>query len=162
MRGPASNVHFRNNLVIPGRSSGPVFAVRTYTNYSTSDYNGFRPMPGDRRLRMELAAVRVLADYESATACTFKTLTDYSKATGQETHSVLVDYNTFVHVTMPNKADPQHLYKPEGLDFRLKPGSPAIDAGVALPTINDGFTGRAPDLGAFELVGRCRSSGPRN
>ena len=29
--------------------------------------------------------------------------------------------------------------------------SAAIDKGVVLPTITDGFTGRAPDLGAFEV-----------
>ncbi len=38
-----SNIHFRNNLIL-GRSEAPeVFAVDTFTNYSTSDYNGFRP-----------------------------------------------------------------------------------------------------------------------
>ena len=49
---------------------------------------------------------------------------------------------------MPDKSDPQHLYSPEDFDFHLKPGSAAIDAGVLIPTINDDFTGRAPDLGA--------------
>ncbi len=38
-------------------------------------------------------------------------------------------------------------------DFRLKPGRKAVDAGVPIPTVNDGFAGRAPDLGALE-VGR--------
>jgi hypothetical protein len=33
----------------------------------------------------------------------------------------------------------------------LKPGCNAIDAGVVLPNINDGFAGAAPDLGAYEL-----------
>jgi hypothetical protein len=80
----------------------------------------------------------------------YKTLKEYSDASGQEKHSVLVGYDTFVNVTMPEKADPQRLYKPDGLDFRLKPGSAAIDAGVELPSITDGFTGRAPDIGAYE------------
>jgi hypothetical protein len=35
-------------------------------------------------------------------------------------------------------------------DYRLAPDSPAIDAGVPLPGYNDGFTGKAPDLGALE------------
>ena len=61
----------------------------------------------------------------------------------------MVDYNIFVKVTMPGtNSDPQRLHSPEDFHFRLKPGSAAIDAGVALPSINDTFSGRAPDLGA--------------
>ena len=45
-RGPASNVHFRNNLIVSQEERDPVFAVGTYTSYSTSDYNAFRPWPG--------------------------------------------------------------------------------------------------------------------
>ena len=42
----ASNVHWRNNLML-GQNSGPtIFSVNTFTNYSSSDYNGFRPNPG--------------------------------------------------------------------------------------------------------------------
>lgn len=37
-----------------------------------------------------------------------------------------------------------------GGDLRLASGSPAVDRGVRLPTVNDGYTGAAPDLGAFE------------
>jgi hypothetical protein len=37
-------------------------------------------------------------------------------------------------------------------DYRLQPGSPGIDAGVYLPGINDGYSGAAPDAGAFELA----------
>lgn len=36
-------------------------------------------------------------------------------------------------------------------DFRLAAGSPAIDAGVVLPGINDNYTGAAPDAGALEF-----------
>jgi hypothetical protein len=34
--------------------------------------------------------------------------------------------------------------------FELARGSPGFDAGVAIPNFNDGFTGKAPDLGAHE------------
>lgn len=37
-------------------------------------------------------------------------------------------------------------------DFHLLPVSPCIDAGVPLPGVNDGFRGKAPDMGAFEYV----------
>jgi hypothetical protein len=36
-------------------------------------------------------------------------------------------------------------------DVPLATGSPAIDAGVVLPNVNDGFTGAAPDVGAWEV-----------
>ena len=35
--------------------------------------------------------------------------------------------------------------------FTLRSSSPDIDRGVVIPGINDGFTGSAPDLGAFEF-----------
>ena len=37
------------------------------------------------------------------------------------------------------------------LDFRPKPDSPLIDAGRQIPSITDGFTGDAPDIGAYEF-----------
>ena len=36
-----------------------------------------------------------------------------------------------------------------------------VDAGKVLPTINDGFVGRAPDIGAFEAGAQPRWYGPR-
>lgn len=35
-------------------------------------------------------------------------------------------------------------------DYRLAPGSGAIDAGIVIPGVNDGYLGAAPDAGAFE------------
>jgi hypothetical protein len=72
-----------------------------------------------------------------------------------------VDYDSFVNVTMPDKSHPQRLYKPDGMDFRLRAGSKAVDAGVALPTINDDFTGKAPEIGAFEYRKPVPHYGPR-
>lgn len=47
-------------------------------------------------------------------------------------------------------ADPR-LSNPAAGDFLPLPGSPAIDAGVVIPGINDrGFAGAAPDIGAIE------------
>ena len=75
---------------------------------------------------------------------------------------MLLDYDTFVSVKSPDKADPQHLYSPEELDFRLHPGSPAVDAGIELPTVTDGYAGKAPDLGAYELGAPLPHYGPRS
>jgi hypothetical protein len=47
------------------------------------------------------------------------------------------------------------------IDLRLKPGCAAIDAGEILPGWNDGFAGKAPDLGAYELGQEIPRYGPR-
>jgi hypothetical protein len=43
-----------------------------------------------------------------------------------------------------------HFTAPERADYTLRADSPAVDAGMPFPPYTDGFTGRAPDLGAFE------------
>jgi hypothetical protein len=163
LMGPASNVHFRNNLILGDGYADPVLNLRTSTNYSTSDYNGFRPNPGvDDAFEWNSPPLDVAADYKRQLVTRrFKSLKDYTDATRQEQHSVLVDYDVFVNVRIPDKSDPQHLYNPADFDFRLKPGSAAIDAGVLLPSINDDFTGMAPDLGAYELNRPLPHYGPR-
>ena len=161
--GPAANVHFRNNLILGDGYADPIFNLRTSTNYSTSDYNGFRPNPGVAdAFEWNSPPFETAADYKAQLVTRrFKSLQEYQQATRQEQHSVLVDYNVFTSVRIPDKADPQHLYKADDFDFRLRPGSAAIDAGIALPTINDDFTGRAPDLGAYELDRPLPHYGPR-
>ena len=163
MIGPASNLHFLNNLFLGDERPVPVFSVRTFTNYSTSDYNGFRPNTnGETAFSWNSPALETAADYKGQQVTRrFKSLQEYSAATGQDRHSKLVDYDIFVKVTMPDAADPQRLYNPADFDFRLKPGAAAVDAGVTLPSINDGFSGRAPDLGAFEVDGPIPHYGPR-
>jgi hypothetical protein len=175
----ASNVHYRNNLIL-GKSETPeIFAVETNTNYSSSDYNGFRPNEGaefsfewSTPPRTMLAnfpgedgklSTQQQAQLEARARETrqFKTLREYSEATGQDKHSVLVDYDIFVRVSPPGP-DPRTLYKPADFDFQLRPGSVAVDAGVRLPGINDDFTGRAPDLGAYEFGRPAPHYGPRD
>lgn len=174
----ANNVHYRNNLVLGKSESLETFAVETNTNYSTSDYNGFRPnegamfsfewstppatmranFPGE----MGKLSTQQQAQLESQARerRRFKTLKEYSDATGQDKHSILVDYDTFVKVAAPG-ADPRTLYKPADFDFQLRPASAAVDAGLRLPGINDGFAGRAPDLGAYEVGKPAPQYGPR-
>ena len=91
----------------------------------------------------------------------FRTLRAYSAGTGQDKHSVLIDYDVFANVTPPDPADPRRLYRPADFDFRLRPGSKAVDAGVRLFNINDDLTGRAPDLGAYESEQPIPHYGPR-
>jgi hypothetical protein len=164
LMGPASNVHFLNNLILADGWADPVLNLRTFTNYSSSDYNGFRPnLNVEDSFEWNSPRFDVAADYEGQLVTRhFPSLGEYREETKQEQHSVLVDYGVFVNVKMPDKSDPQRLYNPEDFDFRLRPDSAAVDAGVILPTINDDFTGRAPDLGAYELDRPLPHYGPRS
>ena len=47
------------------------------------------------------------------------------------------------------------------LIFKLKPNSKAEDASVVIPTINESFNGKAPDLGALESGRPETKWGPR-
>jgi len=77
---------------------------------------------------------------------------------------VLVDYDVFVNVPRLDAQDTatvQKVYKAESFDFRLKAGSAAVDRGMKLPNVTDGFSGAAPDLGAIEFGQAPPHYGPR-
>ncbi len=160
-----SNAHFRNNLFLgtdaPGR---PISAFPNATAYSTYDYDGFRPNRGSAEQYIWIApASGQLRDYEIGVleAKRFRTLTQMSEGTGQERHGIEVDYDIFENVHPPDPKTPHAVYHAADFDFRLKPGSKAIDAGVRLPNINDDFTGERPDLGAYEFGKPVPVYGPR-
>jgi len=70
----------------------------------------------------------------------------------------------FAHVPKldaQDAANVQKLYDARDFDFRLKPGSAAVDRGTPLAGVTDGFAGRAPDLGALELGASVPVYGPR-
>lgn len=162
--GPVSNMHVLNNLFLGRGTRQPVYAIETVTNYSTSDYNGFSLNKGATNFAWNSPPQNLKADFDynhKLVVRRFGTLAEYSAATGQDGHSVILDYDTFVNVPRPDDSDPQHLYVPEDMDFRLRPGSPAIDRGIVLATINDGYTGKAPDIGALETGRPAPHYGPR-
>jgi hypothetical protein len=177
--GSSANVHWRNNLMLGENSAPAIFSVNTNTNYSSSDYNGFRPNPGaEFSFQWTSPPENIQADYSGPLARRdtspganralqvrrFATLEQYSQATHQDQHSVLLDYDIFVRVPKLDAQDAktvQRLYKAEDFDFALKPGSAAIDRGVVLHNVTDGFAGRAPDLGALEAGQPVPHYGPR-
>jgi len=168
---PASNLHFRNNLILGQRARQAVFAIDTYTNYSSSDYNGFfvspeRPLAGAQAtpfaFQWNSPPTGTAADFTSPRQVRrFATLAEYAKATGQDAHSTEIDYSVFRAAGPPDFSKPTQLYDPAVVDLRLREGSAAVDAGVELPGITDGFTGRAPDLGAYEVGAPPVHYGPR-
>jgi hypothetical protein len=152
VRDPHANTDFRNNLFLgtdtPGRG------IATFANasaYSTYDFDGFQPgkSAGYAWLAPASASERLYtpqpADWKS-----FRSLGELRAATNHEVHGMEVDYDVFERLTPPRSGDRHAIYHAMDLSFALRPGSAPVDAGVGLPTINDDFTGRAPDLGALE------------
>jgi hypothetical protein len=166
--GASANVHWRNNLMLGSNAQPAIFSVNTNTGYSSSDYNGFRPNPGNEAFRWNSPPANVPKVLADGTAKleerVFPTLQAYSEATRQDQNSVLVDYDIFMRVPRLDAKDlaiVQRLYKAEDFDFRLKPGSTAVDRGIAIPNVTDGFAGKAPDLGALEIGQTMPVYGPR-
>jgi hypothetical protein len=177
--GNTQNSHWRNNLILGQNAAAgfngvgePVlFSITTNTNYTSSDYNGFGPMPGAQvNFGWNSPPLDVLADYPgpglrpTLETRAFNTLADYSGATGQDSHSVMLDYSVFENVPRLDALDManvQRLYDANDLDFALVRGAAALDKGMVLPTITDGFSGAAPDLGALERGVDAPHYGPR-
>jgi len=157
------NNHFRNNLILSNRAAMPAMNLATYTSYTTSDFNGFyagENAPSVVTWRAPVAGVT--RDYESELAPRqFSTIAAFAEATGNDSHSIAVDYDDFRAVAYPDEASPQRIIPLEGLDFRLRRTSRAVDAGDVLANVNEDFEGDAPDLGALELGHSPPIYGPR-
>lgn len=90
---------------------------------------------------------------ENATTQGFTTFERFQKVSGLEQHGITVDYDIFVDLQKPDQQPrdrPNLVYHAVDLNFELEPHGKAVDAGVIIPNINDGFNGSAPDLGALE------------
>ncbi len=165
MRDLNANAHFRNNLFLGTDTDGRnIMNYPNATSYSTFDYNGYRPNRGVDGQYLWLAPAKgKLRDYEldMKQAQPFKTLEELSKATGQEAHSIEINYDIFESLKQPKPNDRHAVYHATDLDFRLSPEGKAVDAGVVIPTVNEGFSGRAPDLGALEAGKPAPVYGPR-
>jgi len=162
--GRGANLQLRNNLFVGTGRATPVIAMSTFTNYSSSDYNGFAFAHGNAApFSWSSPDFAVVTAYEAPKLVTrnFASLEPYQAATGQDAHSRLIDIDIFRSATAPPEADPSRLYRPDDIDLQLRAGSSAVDAGAQLPGVTDGMTGAAPDLGAYELGSPPPHYGPR-
>lgn len=187
--GAGSNMHFRNNLVLVQVPGAPALNLDTYDGYSTSDYNGYAPSDGAKAnfrwtapadggpvwTHGQAGEVREFRTSENVRAAAqrgartvpvrpsreHQLLDAFSRATGLERNSRLVDWSLFVRVPRPDPQAPTKIYSPASIDFSLRDGASAIDAGIVLPNVNDGFVGAAPDLGALEAGQPAPHYGPR-
>ena len=162
-----SNAHFRNNLFLGTNAPVGISVLGGPTAYSTYDYDGFRPNAGAKSQYTWFGPKPgVMVDYDAPPnqGQDFATLADLAKATGQEAHGIEVDYDIFESLrgpaTRPDSSQPGRPYEAIDLNFKLEAGGKAVDAGARLPNVNDGFTGKAPDLGALELGAPTLSTVP--
>src|SRR5690348_9285286 len=134
--GTTSNTHFRNNLILAqnanaglgggGTASPAVFGFTPYTNYTSSDYNGFSPNPGAPvSFQWNSPVWSVAADYATRGRQAqienrgYKSLEDYQKATDQDAHSLLIGYDAFMNVPRLDGHDTrtvQKLYDAKDID----------------------------------------------
>ena len=166
-----SNGHFRNNLFLGQHPDRPTLSSQSYTSYTSFDYNGYRRKPSAESLFVWSQPSEQVQDFtltfsrsrdnQDERTQRFKSLAAFSSATGQEAHGVMLDYDVLQKVSPPNHEDRSQVFQLEDFDFRLRAGSAAVDAGVELPTLTDGFTGTAPDLGAYEHGKPLPHYGPR-
>lgn len=161
---PSSNMHFRNNLFL-GRDT-PDRGIMVWANATetfSTDYNGFRPNKNVPAQFTWLGPMPGQRLYEPAPSDwrRFSTLAAFRAATKQELHGVEVDFDVFEKLVPPDPARRHAVYHAADLDFRLNPSGIAVDAGVPIPTVNDSFVGRGPDLGALESGKPTPHYGPR-
>lgn len=161
---PSSNMHFRNNLFL-GRDTPDrgILRLGNATSWNTTDYNGYRPNKSVKDQYWFFVPPDAKPVYEPTQAQwkSYPTLAALAQATGQEKHSIEVDFDIFAKLSPPDPKNEFAVYHAMDLNFDLKAGSKAVDAGLVLPTLNDDFTGRAPDLGALELGKPAPHYGPR-
>lgn len=152
------NEYFRtvwlNNLCIGGgrwnrlgrddAPQGRAVYLPGFNSTCTFDYNAagthdspFSAMFGDNRI------------YES--------LEELKKASGA-TRLIEVGMDVFAaEVPFPDPPMPERGHQ----DLRPAPGSAVVDAGLVIPNVNDSFSGKAPDIGAYELGEPLPHYGPR-
>ncbi|MBK5294537.1 MAG: hypothetical protein JJE04_23010 [Acidobacteriia bacterium] len=161
---PSANMHYRNNLYLgrdtPGRG---ILRLANATDVYSTDYNGYRPNRGVTGQYLFLAPKPGQRLYEPKKEDwqSFQTLDALRQGTGQEAHSIEVDFDVFEKLTPPDPSKRHAVYHAMDLNFRLKPAGKAVDAGQVIPTINEDFNGRAPDLGALETGKPAPHYGPR-
>jgi hypothetical protein len=150
---PIRHALFRNNLVIGGvgggrsgqysNGTGQAANIRAADATCDFDYDGYGTVGTPFSGNIGGKRFDSLASLQANTS---------------EKHAVQVGMDVFAaQVPFPNPG----LDKWPVPDLRLKAGSAALDAGIVLPNLNDGYTGKAPDLGAYELGQELPHYGPR-
>jgi hypothetical protein len=142
---PVRNSWTRNNLFIGTQASYAFESIAKMVDCDF-DYDGFGG--GPFKLMLKWNNVR------------YATLKDIRSQSPVLKHSVLMDTAT---PFASGARAPEDITRqsPSTIDLRLAPRSGAIDAGQIVSGLNDGFHGKTPDLGAYELGDSLPHYGPR-
>ena len=147
--GPASNFHLRNNLIVGDGWKRPIFQVKTFTPYSSSDYNGFGPNTVSGSFAWDGPPFG--GANGGRPQKTYDRLADYQKGSGQDAqyHCRLTPSSMSNPPMKPIRA---HFARPW---ISLAGRSAAIDKGIGLPNITDGHE-RRPISGLMNSAARRR------
>src|SRR5262249_59379179 len=146
---------FRNNLFIGGPggmwngypANGGLYglpsvaSVQNWTATDDANYDAYGSVDGKFQGQFATASFSSLAQMHAHTTET--------KAVQLITHKIFPQPITGIFlnpVEYPYNPFPERA----AADLRLEAGSAAIDVGIVIPNINDGYVGAAPDAGAYE------------
>ena len=169
-----------NNTVVKSGDAFSVFSgatiARTWTRNNLfiggpgQTWNGYNSGTGRVMNLYDLDVATASLDYDGygSTAAFFSgkfgptlTFSDLAqlRSITSEAHGVQLGLNVFAaSVAVPTAA----MTVFAAPDLRLAASSVAVNAGVAIPGITDGFAGSAPDLGAYEVGQDLPPYGPRS
>jgi len=144
--GPARHFLLRNNLLVGSRAP---YAIELTCPIEESDwdYDAFVGGPFN--------------NFAYWNRVRYGSLAEFRAGTGQEAHGLALPWSRGLFASgigIPAEVATQY---PVGADVRLGGRSPVIDRGVVLPSVNDGYAGTAPDLGAIEFGQPLPHYGPR-
>ena len=141
---PVSNCVMRNNLFV-GTAGNYAYESTAPMRGCDFDYDGFA---GTWKQFIKWNRVR------------YATIADARRAKVYR-NAVRVSPEGLFASGLSAPADGKKRFGVKTNDLRLARTGGAVDAGVPLPNINDGFAGKAPDLGAYEQGRDLPHYGPR-
>jgi hypothetical protein len=140
-----SNSIYRNNLFV-GTTGNYAYESLARMHNCDFDYDGFG---GTWKLFLKFNGVR------------YPTMEAVRKTAPVYQHAVRVDPTTLFQSGVRPPVEVKEQFAIDLNDLRLSGRNKAIDAGVVLPGINDGYRAAAPDLGAYERGAELPHYGPR-
>ncbi|MBN2574529.1 MAG: right-handed parallel beta-helix repeat-containing protein [Deltaproteobacteria bacterium] len=149
-----SRAFFRNNLFVGGAGGG------TYGGYGNGNGRVLDLGDADGTCSFDYDGLGSIdtGKFEGKIGGTRFSSVATMQSSTTEVHGVQVDMGIFAS----SPAFPSNPFPPKPApDLRLAAGSAAVDKGLALPGVNDGFSGAAPDLGAYEIGVAAPVYGPR-
>jgi len=145
--GPAHHYYLRNNLLVGGEAP---YAIELTCPIEESDWDYDAYVGGP------------FARFARWNGKTYASLDEFQAAAGEEKHGLVLPWSGDLFASgVARPTDLAEQYPTTVNDLRLGPRSPAIDRGVVLPSISDGYRGQAPDLGAVEEGDPLPHYGPR-